>query len=66
MKIENLVEFVRYLKIKAGELRNQAADSLRIGNKQAAESYLNYSKIFNTAANNLKEVYLKAYDSIIG
>ena len=57
MIIEDLVEFVRNLKFKAGELRNQARDSLIVGNQEAAESYLRYAGIFNAAANSLK-VYL--------
>lgn len=55
---ENLIKFIGDLKIKAADLRERATCSLTIGNKQSAESYLEYSKIFNTAANNSREVYL--------
>ena len=64
--IENLMGFVQDLTIEAADLINQAENSLTMGNKQAAESYLRASKIFNMAANNLRGIYLnlKAYNSI--
>lgn len=64
--IENAMGFVQDLKIEAADLINQAKNSLTIGNKQTAGDYLRYSGMFNTAANNLRVIYLslKAYNSI--
>jgi hypothetical protein len=64
--IENLIGFIQDLKIEAADLINQAKNSLTMGNKQAAESYLRASKIFNMATNNLRRIYLNsvAYNSI--